>query len=184
MFTRQIKYDLVAFGCNVQWFKLMKTCRKIGSGNDPRNLTRAIELFIFSDFTNENRFDHPVDFVSRHGDLEMFFTCMKLAGFDINDEFNHPIVKKKIIPYAAQHENWPIATYLMTKMDMEFRISLFENCMAQRDQKLSRFYKAATFTSYGFLGCKGPKLKANTTEKNHGVLLILFQQGPHIIKVN
>ena len=87
-------------------------------------------------------------------------------------------------PYAADHDNLPIAIYLITKMDMEFRISLFENCMAQRDQKLSRFYKAAIFTSYGFLGCKGLKLKANTTEKIHGVILILFQQGPQIVKVN
>ena len=93
-------------------------------------------------------------------------------------------MKNKLTPYAADHDNLPIAIYLITKMDMEFRISLFENCMAQRDQKLSRFYKAATFTSYGFLGSKGPKLKANTTEKIHGVLLILFQQGPQIIKVN
>ena len=138
MFTREIKYDLVTLGCNVQWFKLMKTCVKIGSANDSRNLTRAIELFIFSDFTPENRFEYPVDFVSRHGDLQMFFTCMKLAGFDINDKFNHPIVKNKIIPYAAQHQNWPIATYLITKMDMEFRISLLENALAEHDENLVR----------------------------------------------
>ena len=166
MFTREIKYDLVTLGCNVQWFKLMKTCVKIGSANDSRNLTRAIELFIFSDFTPENRFEYPVDFVSRHGDLQMFFTCMKLAGFDIDDKFNHPIVKNKIIPYAAQHQNWPIVTYLITKMDMEFRISLFENCMAQRDQKLSRFYKAATFTSYGIFGMQRTRIESKYYRKN------------------
>ena len=87
-------------------------------------------------------------------------------------------------PYAADHDNLPIAIYLITKMDMEFRISLFENCMAQRDQKLSRFYKAVIFTSYGFFGWKGPKLKASNAKKNHGIRLLLFRQGPQIITIN
>ena len=138
MFTQQIMKDLVAFGCNVQWFELMKTCRKMGTENDASNLTRAIELFIFhfTDFISENRFELPVDFVSRCGDLEMFLTFMKLAGFDINDTLNHPIVKNKMIPYAAN--NRPIATYLIAKMDMEFRISLLENALDEHDANLVR----------------------------------------------
>ena len=75
-------------------------------------------------------------------------------------------LKNKLTPYAADHDNLPIAIYLITKMDMEFRISLFENCMAQRDQKLSRFYKAATFTSYGIFGMQTTKIERNYYRKN------------------
>ena len=179
-FEQELFENLVTFGCNPQWHELMETCQKIGSANDASNLTRAVEMFLASEKTNPS--EYPVDYICKHGDLDMFKTFIKLAKFDLDE--NQPILKNKLTPYAADHDNLPIAIYLITKMDMEFRISLFENCMAQRDQKLSRFYKAATFTSYVFLGCKGPKLKANTTEKIHGVLLILFQQGPQIITIN
>ena len=109
MFTKQDTFDLLTLGCNAQWLELMETCRQridqVDSAIDASNLTRAIELFIFSDFTSENRSEYPVDFILRRGDLQMFLTCVKLANFDINDDRNHPLVINEIIPYAAQHNN-------------------------------------------------------------------------------
>ena len=46
------------------------------------------------------------------------------------------------------------------------------------------FTKQLLLHNMVFLGCKGPELKANTTEKIHGVLLILFQQGHQILTIN
>lgn len=133
-FEQELFENLVTFGCNPQWHELMETCQKIGSANDASNLTRAVEMFLASEKTNPS--EYPVDYICKHGDLEMFKTFIKLAKFDLDE--NQPILKNKLTPYAADHDNLPIAIYLITKMDMEFRISLFENCMAQRDQKLSR----------------------------------------------
>ena len=152
MFTKQDTFELLTLGCNAQWLELMETCQRIDSAIDTSNLTRAIELFIFSDFISENRSEYPVDFILRRGDLEMFLTCVKLANFDINDNRNHPIVINEIIPYAAQHKNWPIATYLIAIIDMEFRISLFENSLADHDEILVRTLLTFVTPAYYKLG--------------------------------
>ena len=130
--------NLLTSGCNPQWHELMETCQKIGNVDDALVLTRTIKLFLASDLISTNPSEYPVDFICKHGDLDMFKTFIKFADFDLDE--NQPILKNKLTPYAADHDNIPIATYLITKMNMEFRISLFENCMDQRDQKLPRFY--------------------------------------------
>lgn len=156
MFTKQDTFDLLTLGCNAQWLELMETCRQridqVDSAIDASNLTRAIELFIFSDFTSENRSEYPVDFILRRGDLQMFLTCVKLANFDINDDRNHPLVINEIIPYAAQHNNWPIATYLIAIIDMECRISLLENSLADLDETLVRTLLIFVTPAYYKLG--------------------------------
>ena len=126
-------------------------CQKIGNVDDALVLTRTIKLFLASDLISTNPSEYPVDFICKHGDLDMFKTFIKFADFDLDE--NQPILKNKLTPYAADHDNIPIATYLITKMNMEFRISLFENCMDQRDQKLPRFYKVESNWKEISLGC-------------------------------
>ena len=106
----------------------METCQKLGSANDASNLTWAIEMFLASEKRNPS--EYPVGFICKHGDVDMFKTFIKLAKFD----------RMRTSPYWKT--NWPLMRLTMTichlVTKMEFRISLFENFMAQRDQKHSR----------------------------------------------
>ena len=86
-FEQELFENLVTFGCNPQWHELMETCQKIGSANDASNLTRAVEMFLASEKTNPS--EYPVDYICKHGDLEMFKTFIKLAKFDLDD--NQPM---------------------------------------------------------------------------------------------
>ena len=86
-FEQELFENLVTFGCNPQWHELMETCQKIGSANDASNLTRAVEMFLASEKTNPS--EYPVDYICKHGDLEMFKTFIKLAKFDLDE--NQPM---------------------------------------------------------------------------------------------
>ena len=74
-FEQELFENLVTFGCNPQWHELMETCQKIGCANDASNLTRAVEMFLASEKTNPS--EYPVDYICKHGDLEMFKTFIK-----------------------------------------------------------------------------------------------------------
>ena len=86
-FEQELFENLVTFGCNPQWHELMETCQKIGCANDASNLTRAVEMFLASEKTNPS--EYPVDYICKHGDLEMFKTFIKLAKFDLDE--NQPM---------------------------------------------------------------------------------------------
>jgi len=125
--------QMTNLGCNPQWFELVNICQKIGTKDDFSNLMRTIDLRLNLSSDVE---DFPVDFICKHGDLDMFKTFINLAKFDL--EGNQPILTYKLTPYAADHDNHAIVAYLITNMEMEFRKKLFEKCMAAHDRKLPR----------------------------------------------
>lgn len=135
-FENEMFENLVTYGCNPQWHELMENCQKNGSANDATNLIKTIELFLASEEISTNPTEYPVDFICKHGNLDMFKTFITLSGFDL--DVNQPILTNKLTPYAADYNNVAIVTYLITKMEMEFRINLLEKCLVQRDKKLPK----------------------------------------------
>jgi len=135
-FENEMFEKLIASGCNPQWHDLLEKCQKNGSTNDASNLIKTIELFLASEEIDKNPSEYPVDFICKHGDLDTFKTFISLSEFDL--DVNQPILTNKLTPYAADCDNVPIVTYLITKMDMEFRINLLEKSLSQRDKKLPK----------------------------------------------
>ena len=88
--------QMTNLGCNPQWFELMNICQKIGTKDDFSNLMRTIDLRLNLSSDVE---DFPVDFICKHGDLDMFKTFINLAKFDL--EGNQPILTYKLTPYAG-----------------------------------------------------------------------------------
>ena len=127
--------NLVKRHNNTQWHELIKTCQKEGSLKDKFNITESLKVFVKSDFWNPSVPDFwnrsvPLfisSFIFKHGDLEMFKTFIKLSKFDLNG--NQPIVTRKLIPYVTVNGNFTIALYLISKLDIEFRMSLHEMCL-------------------------------------------------------
>ena len=72
---------------------------------------------------NESYFGPSLDFSTTHNTL--------FKG-------NQPILSYKLTPYAADHDNFGIVAYLITNMEMEFRLSLLEKCLESHDKKLSQ----------------------------------------------
>ena len=133
--------NLVKLHNNTQWHELIKTCQKEGSLKDKFNITESLKVFVKSDFWNPSVPDFwnrsvPLfisSFIFKHGDLEMFKTFIKLSKFDLNG--NQPIVTRKLIPYVTVNGNFTIALYLISKLDIEFRMSLHEMCLVQHSLK-------------------------------------------------
>ena len=92
-----IQEQLVNLGCNPQWLELLDICQKTGTKDDFSNLIRTIDLRLKLSFSEVQEF--PVDFICKHGDLDMFKTFIGLAKFDL--EGNQPILSYKLTPYAG-----------------------------------------------------------------------------------
>jgi len=127
--------ELLNLGCNPQWLELLDICQKTGTPYDISNLIRTIDLRLSSDSKVSEFDEFPVDFICKHGDIDMFKTFIILAKFDL--EGNQPILSYKLTPYAADHDNFGIVAYLITNMEIDFRLALFEKCLEAHDRKLT-----------------------------------------------
>ena len=127
--------ELLNLGCNPQWLELLDKCQKTGTQFDVSNLIRMIDLRLSSDSKVSEFDEFPVDFICKHGDIDMFKTFINLAKFDL--EGNQPILSYKLTPYAADHDNFGIVAYLITNMEIDFRLALFEKCLEAHDRKLT-----------------------------------------------
>ena len=97
---------------------------------------RILEGFM-ADFKEDDRCDLPMEDILKSGNIQTLEAFLKITGFDLNQ--NQPILSYKLVPFACVKENFELANYLITYMDMEFRVRLFERSLECYQRSITRF---------------------------------------------